>query len=116
MHIMSLWFYKSINEFVEEAIENLKPDLGESHDIQYWMDLIYIAKKKLIDYGNVDPGIAMQEIFSNIKISKEFSYWDDSCGGVMTTGHHRKVHIRFVECEEVIRACQEYLDKHKEVA
>ena len=70
---MSLWFYESINEFVEEAIENLKPDLGESHDIQYWMNLIYIAKKKLIDYGNVDPGIAMQEIFSNIKISKEFS-------------------------------------------
>ena len=113
---MSLRFYESINEFVEEAIENLKPDLGESHDIQYWMNLIYIAKKKLIDYGNVDPGIAMQEIFSNIKISKEFSYWDDSCGGVMTTGHHRKVHIQFVECEEVIRACQEYLDKHKNAA
>lgn len=116
MHIMSLCFYKSINEFVEEAIENLKPDLGVSHDIQYWMNIIYIAKKKLIDYGNINPGIAMQEIFSNVKISKEYSYWNDSCGGVMTTGHHRKVHVQFVECEEVIRACQEYLDKHKDVA
>lgn len=116
MYIMSSCFYKSVNEFVEDAIECLKGKLGESNDAQYWMDIIYISKKKLIDYGNVNPGDAMDEIFSNLKVSKEYSYWDDSCGGVMTSGHHRRVHVKLIECKEVIKACQEYLDKHKEVA
>ncbi len=112
---MSSYFYESVNEFVEDAIECLKEELGESNTAQYWMNIIYISKKKLIDYGNVNPGDAMDEIFSNLKISKEYYYWDDSCGGVMTSGHHRKVHVKLIECEEVIKACHEYLNKHKEV-
>lgn len=116
---MALVFYKSVNEFIEEAICYLtrEYDLDEVYDEQTWRNQIYIAKEKLIDHGSsADPREAMDEIFSNLKVSKEYYYWDDSCGGVMTNGHHRKVHVKLVKCEEVIRSCQEYLEKHKEVA
>lgn len=109
-------FYRSVNEFIEEAIENLKKDLGEAHDAQYWAGSIYGSAKKLIDYGSINPKIATHEIFSNSKVCKEYYYWDDSCGGVLTSGHHKRVHVQLIECAEVIRACQEYLGKHKEVA
>ena len=114
---MRLKFYKNINEFVEEAIQNLKNDydLDETYDTLTWCNLIYNAKKKLIDYGSpADPGHAIDEIFSNLRVAKEYSYWDDSCGGIMTTGHHRKVYVKLIECKEVIRYCQKYLEKHKQ--
>lgn len=107
-------FYKNNREFVEEAIENLKEESGEMHDIQYWASYIYTSAKKLINYFKHNPKEATHEILSGLPIAKKYSYWDNSCGGIMTTGHHQLVVVELIKCEEIIKSCQKYLDKHKE--
>lgn len=106
-------FYQNNREYVEDAIKTVKETRGD-HDAQFWASIICLGETKLIDYFKFNPRDTLNEIFSNLKVCKEYYYWDDSCGGVMTSGHHRRVHVKLIEHNEVIRACQEYLDKLKE--